>query len=259
MRIHRPFMNTLKIILLFLLFIFKSEGATNPVQLFTDANKAYRAGRYEIAEAKLEELLKGGHKTAAVFFNLGNCYYKQQDFSHAIINYERAKRMNPLDDDVQYNLKLAYNNTVDKIEPIPQLFYQRWWDIFLNIYSPSGWSWLAIIILWISIGIGAWYLYATTIQTRKRTFLSGSLALVLALFLFFVASCSNKRLNHDKAAIVVEPTAYVRSSPDVKSTNLFMLHAGTRIEIVDQQPGWKQVRIANGNTGWMDEKQVEAI
>lgn len=259
MRIRQLIILKLKIVLLFILFSLKGISAANPAQLFNDANKAYRAGRYEIAEAKLEELLKGGHKTAAVFFNLGNCYYKQQDFAHAILNYERAKRMNPLDDDIQYNLKLAYNNTVDKIEPIPQLFYERWWEIFLNIYSPSGWSWLAIIILWISIGIGVWYLYANTIETRKRTFLSGSLALLIALFFFFVASCSNNRLNHDKGALVIEPTAYVRSSPDVKSTNLFMLHAGTRIEIIDQQTGWKKIRIANGNVGWMDEKMLEAI
>jgi tetratricopeptide (TPR) repeat protein len=248
-----------RIIVLLVFVSVNARSATNPAQLFSEANKSYRAGRYEIAEAKLEELLKGGHKTAAVYFNLGNCYYKQQDFAHAILNYERAKRMNPLDDDIQYNLKLAYNNTVDKIEPIPRLFYERWWEIFLNYFSPSGWSWIAIVVLWLAIGFGAWYLYAGTIATRKSTFLTGTSLFFMALFLFFVASCSNKRLNHDKAAIVTEPTAYVRSSPDTKSTNLFMLHAGTRIEIIDQQPGWKQIRIANGNVGWMDDKQLDAI
>ncbi|CAN5540916.1 tetratricopeptide repeat protein [soil metagenome] len=231
----------------------------NAAQQFSEGNKAYRAGRYDDAAKLFEAIISANQLSPSVYYNLGNCYYKTQDFPRAVLNYERARRMAPLDDDIQYNLKLAYSNTIDKIEPVPQLFYERWWEMLLSGQSPSDWAWTGIIILWVSIGLGIGYLFANTISKRKFTFLSGTALLILAVFFIFIASCSNNRLNHHKSAVVMEASSYVKSSPDQKSTNLFMLHAGTKIDVIEELSGWKKIRIANGNVGWIDEKSIQQI
>lgn len=231
----------------------------NPSKKFQEATKFYRSGNYQEASQVFEEIISSGYKNAAVYFNLGNCYYKQQEFAKSILNYERAKKYDPLDEDISYNLKLAYSNTVDKIEPIPLLFYERWWQIFLNLFTPSTWSVIAIVFLWFAAGLTIVYLMANTISGKKLSFLSSSLFLLFAIFVFVIASCSNNNIHNDHGAIVIESSAYIKSSPESNSTNLFMLHSGTRIEVIENIEGWKKIKIANGNSGWIKEDAIEVI
>jgi tetratricopeptide (TPR) repeat protein len=231
----------------------------NPLKKFQEATKFYRAGNYQAAIADFEEIIASGYKNSAVYFNLGNCYYKQQEFAKSILNYERAKKYDPLDEDISYNLKLAYSNTVDKIEPIPLLFYERWWQLFLNLFSPSIWSVIAIVFLWLAGGLAVAYLMANTISGKKISFLSSSLFLLVAIFVFVIASCSNNNIQNNHGAIVIESSVYIKSSPEASSTNLFMLHAGTRIEVIENIEGWKKIKIANGNSGWIKEDAIEVI
>lgn len=227
--------------------------------MFTSANTAYRSGDYKSASVQFEELLKTGNKAHEVYFNLGNSYYKQKEFAKAILNYERAYRMDPSDEDVQHNLRLAYANTIDKIEPVPLLFYERWWENILSSASPGTWAWIAISCLWTGILLAVLYLYSKTINERKRNFLLSGSLIISSLLLFFIAASSYTRLHNEKSAIIMEASAYVKSSPDAKSTNLFMLHEGTRIRIIDELEGWKQIKIANGNVGWIKDGSAEVI
>ncbi len=251
----------IKIVLLFAMicFVFSNSDASAPLQQFENANKAYRSGDYPKATQLYEALISSGQHSSEIYFNNGNGYYKMQNFPSAILNYERAKRIDPLDEDLNYNLKIAYANTVDKIEPIPLLFYERWGNAFLLSFRPSTWSWIAIVFLWISLAFGIWYLFAQTISTKKSSFLTGSCTLILALLIFALASCSHKKNYGQKSAIVMDANTYIKSSPDIKSTNLFMLHGGTKIEVLDEASGWKKIRIANGNSGWVEGKSVAVI
>jgi SH3-like domain-containing protein len=76
---------------------------------------------------------------------------------------------------------------------------------------------------------------------------------------FVIASCSNNNIQNNHGAIVIESSAYIKSSPEASSTNLFMLHAGTRIEVIENIEGWKKIKIANGNSGWIKEDAIEVI
>jgi len=239
--------------------VVKSSQCTTPKAQFDAANKAYRAGNYALANEQYETLIKSGQHNAVIYFNNGNSYYKQQDLPNSILNFERAKRLDPIDDDINYNLKIAYANTLDKIEPIPLLFYERWGNEFLFTFKPATWSWIAIISLWFSIAFGIWYLFAKTVSTKKLSFLMSGGIFILSIMLYSIASFSHKKLYGHTDAIVMESNAYIKSSPDSKSTNLFMLHGGTKIEVTDELSGWKRIRIANGNTGWVEEKSIIVI
>jgi len=242
-------------------FIFSSivAFANNPQLLYEQANKIYRAGDYEKAVELYEKNVKAGNKSAALYFNLGNAYYKQENYAKAILNYERARKMNPQDDDVLFNLKMANMNTVDKIEPVPQLFYEQWWYSFISIFDVDQWAQIALTFLWLALVFAILYLFAGSIAFRKLWFISTTFTLISFFFLLFVCFSNNKQLNSNRAAIIINASAYIKSSPDDKSTNLFMLHAGTRIEILDQLQNWKKIKIANGNIGWISKEDLEII
>lgn len=250
---------TLAVILFISTIVAAGNSSVSPEGRYSNANKLYRSGNYAEAGIQFESLVNEGKRSAELFFNLGNCYYKEGDFAKAVLNYERAKRISPTDEDIIYNLKLANAQITDKIEPIPQLFYERWWEIFLNILSPTYWSAIAISILWIAAAFAILYLFGDTVAKKKSRFIVSGITFVISLFLFIIAGCSNSRLNNSKQAIVMSMGTYVKSSPDEKSTNLFMLHSGTKIDVIEEVSGWKKIEIANGNSGWMKNEDVEKI
>lgn len=227
--------------------------------IFEKANKLYREKKYPEAAELYQQIITSGVKSAAVYYNLGNAAYKQGQLSRAILNYERAKRLNPADENIQFNLKLAYSTTTDKIEPIPLLFYQRWWQQFLHLMSASGWAVSAVIGFWLALGSGVLYLTAGSVTRKRNAFLLMAAFFLVSLGMHYFAYASNHLIHGRDAGIIIETSTYVKSSPDEKSTNLFMLHEGTRIEVTDSIAGWKQIRIANGNVGWMEERALEEI
>ena len=175
------------------------------------------------------------------------------------MNYERAKVLNPSDEDIQFNLRLAYSGTVDKIEPIPLLFYQRWWQTFLHLVNPSVWSWISIGLIWITLVIAVYYLFAPTPNAKRNSFLMAFTLFFVSLIGFYISYSAGAATSSKNGAVVIEATAYIKSSPDEKSTNLFLLHEGTKVDVLEESDGWKQIRIANGNVGWVEESQVEMI
>lgn len=226
---------------------------------FQDANALYRNKRYVDAVASYERLISTGHAPGEVYYNLANAYYKNGRLSKAILHYERAKILLPDDEDVQFNLRLAYAGTVDKIEPVPLLFYQRWWQSFLYLLSPSGWGLLTVVIIWCTLGAGLLYLFAGTINAKRNAFLVACAGLIISLFSSYISYRAEEALRGASGAIVMDPSAYVKSSPDDKSTNLFMLHEGTRVELLEASDGWQRIKIANGNSGWISRSAIEQI
>jgi len=226
---------------------------------FEEGNKLFKDRNFEGAIKKYEEALLAGAPLPEVHFNLGNAYYKTGNYPAAILNFDRAKRLKPDDEDIQFNLRLANLNTVDKIDAVPQLFYERWWYNFINGSTASKWATRSFVLLWIAFILGIVYLFSRMIGIRKITFTCAMLLLACSFFFLYLAHEQDDFVKNNRSAIIMEPSAYIKSSPDDKSVNLFMLHAGTKIEIIDELQGWKKIRIANGNIGWIVNDAVKVI
>ena len=231
----------------------------NPVQLFESANNSYMEQDYMAAIEQYEKLIALDKVSHEVYFNLGNSYYKTGSITQAIINYERAKRLKPSDPDIAYNLQMAYMSTIDKIEPLPKVFYEEWWDHFVNEGVVDQRAKLAVILLWLALILSGVYLFANKPFIRRIMFFSSLIILFTGLFTVYLTILQQEHLNNNKAAIIFSQSAYVKSSPDPKSSNLFMLHSGTRIDVLDELQGWKKIRIANGNEGWVTTESIEII
>lgn len=238
-------------IIIFLLLSSLSIFAQPLQQKFDEANELYTKGQYSSAIDLYEELLKNEYNSSELYFNLANAYYKLNDISYAILYYEKAKKLAPADEDIDYNLRIANLQTVDKIKPVPEFFLNRVWNDLVLLTKPCNWSWAFVIFFWLAFVCFAIFYLSGSSFVKKTFFALGGLSILISILLLFISIESNDLQNSHDNAIVFEPSIYVKASPDDSSTDLFILHEGTKIKILDQVGEWRKIKIADGNTGWL--------
>ncbi|MBS1764411.1 MAG: tetratricopeptide repeat protein [Bacteroidetes bacterium] len=236
-----------------------SAFAQSADDLFKQGNDFYLKQNYNQAIEKYESILNSGTTSFEVYFNLGNAYYKTGNYTKAILNYERAKKLKPDDNDVDLNLALANQNTIDKIEPAPKVFYEEWWENYLTYSSTTTRAIIFLIIFWLSVISFGLYIFFKVYSVKKTFFFLSFLLLGISLFYFYVTYQQNRLNENSNSALIISQSAYIKSSPDDKGTNLFQLHEGTKINITDELQGWKKIKIPNGNEGWIRDKDIEKI
>ncbi len=242
-----------------LLVFFTVSFAADDTSLYDKANTFYQHQDYSNAIQSYEQLLKGGKVAPEVYYNLANSYYKSGNIAKAILNYERTLKLNPNDEDAEFNLHVAQLKVVDKMEPVPQIFYKRWISSIAEAFTPNTWSKLVLILFWITFGISIFYLLSRIPAVRQVAFIFILFFLFLTAFSFFFAHQSYTNNEVNKKAVVMFASAYVKSSPDDKGNDLFIVHEGTKVEVLDDFLSWKKVRIANGSIGWLKTSEIEQI
>ena len=219
---------------------------------FEQANAAYNAGSYDTAVVMYQKIIDADMESVPVYYNMGNAYYKLHNYPMAIYNYEKALKLDPSNDDVQTNLAIANLAIVDKIEPMPQPFYVRWWQSARARLSGDQWAWCSIAFFALLLVALFMFLRSRRIGVRKLGFFGGIVFLVVfAVSVVFAAQLKQTAVNHDQA-IVMAATATVKSTPNESSVDLFVLHEGTKVTILETSNGWNKVRIANGSLGWLE-------
>lgn len=238
------------LIILSLASVF-SLRAQEVEQWFEQANAAYNVGNYDSAVALYEQILATDVESVSLYYNMGNAYYKKSEYPMAIYYYEKALKLDPSNDDVRTNLAIANLAIVDKIEPVPQSFIVKGWNGLKHCFSGDQWAYVssvAFALLLVSVWL---FVRARRTGWRKVGFFVGIIvALALALSVLFAAQLKNASLKQDQA-IVMTPTVTVKSSPNTASVDLFVLHEGTKVSILDEADGWSKIRIANGSVGWL--------
>jgi tetratricopeptide (TPR) repeat protein len=246
-------------ILIITLLNFVSLFAGDTKELFDKANKYYQKGDYKKAADQYNSILKEGYESAEVYYNLGNCYYKLDSIPTAILNYERAKRLNPEDEDIDFNLKLANLRTVDKIEPLPPVFLKNWWADLASLYSSNLWGLATAAAVLAASLFGILFFVAGSVALKKLLFTLATIFIIGAIFLFALGNTRNKIEKQHNTAIIIKPSVYVKSSPNEKSADLFILHEGTKVSKLDELGKWEKIRTASGNEGWITSDFIEVI
>ena len=224
-----------------------------------EADSAYVHEHYQQAIAGYESLLKGG-VSADLYYNLGNAYYRTDNITKAILNYERALLLSPGDADTRFNLQMARSKTIDKITPESEMFFVTWYHSLVNLMSVDAWARTALIALAIAIILALAYLFSGRIWLRKVGFFGALFLLVVFVLSNLFAFQQKQKLTHRTGAIIMTNAATVKSTPSKNGTDLFILHEGTRVTITDgSMSGWKEIRVADGKQGWIDARQLEII
>ena len=224
-----------------------------------EADSAYASGEYQQAIKDYEALLKQG-ASADLYYNLGNAYYRTENITRAVLNYERALLLSPGDRDIRFNLQIAQSKTIDKIVPESEMFFFTWYRTLVNLMSVDGWARTSLVSLALVIILLLVYLFSDRIWLRKIGFFGGIALLVLFVMSNVFAWQQKQNLLFRKGAIVIVPSVTVKSTPANNGTDLFVLHEGTKVMITDSSmKDWKEIRIADGKEGWIESKQLEEI
>jgi len=247
-------------VLIGILLIFDYSFAQENVgEIFDNANKFYIDEKYQEAINEYVEILNTGYENGAIYFNLGNAYYKLGSIGKAILYYEKAKKIIPDDEDINNNLQLANLYIADKITPVPELFYVRYFKSFTKLMSPNNWMkvFLALYIILCLTNCGRIVIKKQKVRNflHKLIFLS---AFLTALFLFIMLY-SFYELNRHDWAIVMSDKVEVSSSPTEDSTELFSIHEGTKVKIKRTNEEWIEISLADGKVGWITKDHIEII
>jgi tetratricopeptide (TPR) repeat protein len=224
-----------------------------------EGDSAYIRNDYVAAIQIYEALLKKGD-SAEILYNLGNSYYKAGDIAKAILNYERALLLQPDNSDIRANLEIARSKTIDKVVPVPDIFFISWIKSLINSLSINVWARVGItcfILLLISIYI---YFFSKYIKWRKISFIFGAVFFVSTILANIFAFYQRETLLERNQAIVLAPSITVRSTPSEDGTSLFILHEGHKVEIKDNtMREWKEIKLEDGKVGWVPISSIEVI
>ena len=248
-----------KAFLLFFLLISNLMLHADGQADFEKANKAYMAGFYENSIVIYEDILARGEAAPELYYNLGNAYFKNDEISKAILNYERALKLKPGNEDFRYNLQIANNKRIDKMDALPELFYIQWWNTLKYELSANQWARLAIISFTFIFIFIALFLLSRRVFAKRMFFYTGLLILLVNIFAGIFAWQTHTERIQKNTAIVFAPALPVKSSPEDSSIDLFVIHEGLKVQIIDKIGDWNEIKIENGSKGWVKAENLERI
>lgn len=225
-----------------------------------DADSAYIRNDFAAAVELYESILKNDGEAADIYYNLGNSYYKMDNIAKAVLNYERALLLNPGDGDIRFNLELARSKTVDKVTPSSEMFFVTWTQSLVNTMNEQEWARTGIIAFILTILTLSLFIFGKRIILKKVGFIAAiCFFLITILANVFASEQKAELISHDNA-IIMAPSVTVKSTPNESGTDLFILHEGRKVMIKDNtMKEWKEIRLEDGNVGWVPTSVIEII
>ena len=248
------------ILILLLPFSAAASGDAYVDSLWNSANQAYMDGRWSDAVTEYELISGMGLESAALYCNTGDAYFKDGNVPMAILYYERALKLDPAYEDARYNLQLLNSTIQDRIDPVPDFILKVWAKDVCYLMNSDSWAVCFLVLLASTLALALLFILGATPAGRRTGFFVGIVTLLLAIAsLSFSLWQKNDYVSADDA-IVMRPVTSVKSSPSSEaSTDLFILHEGTKVTILDVVGNWSNIELADGRQGWMLSRDIETI
>ena len=242
----------------FFLLTVKSLAQTDKADLdfAAQAETYYEAKNYKKAIEAYEKLSSKGYSSWRLYYNLGNAYYKNNQLGKAIYNYERAKKLDPKNEDVINNITLAYSKTVDKIEVKENFFVNAVKTNVLSSFSTTTWAWFTVgLSALLFVFLYLFFAGPTTVIRRASFFVS--IVLVVAFFIvYFLGKSAVNAKVQTSFAVITTPVVKIFPEPSATSVSKFSLHEGTRVKIMEYNADWILIKLESGNEGWLKTNDV---
>ncbi len=223
-----------------------------------EADALARDGKFAEAADAYEAILADGNESADLYYNLGYSYFKQGMLGKAIINFERSKRLNPSDPDINENLSQAYALT-DKLQEVEPMFLSKMWNGFRDSLNSNGWAVVFVILFILTLtGVG-FFLFMDSVRLRKVGFFAAAICAILAVVSISISLNKRAEILDSDDAIIMVSSVTLATSPDKNATEMAVLHEGTFVRIIDTLGDWVEVRLKDGNVGWLLLSSVEKI
>ena len=236
----------------------RPAAAETPEELLSRGNTAYEQGQYEAAAEAYRNVLRYGVKDPIAEYNLGNAEFRLGNLGQAVLHYERARRMSPLDPDIETNLAFARAACFDQVETPPRAALLGIVEGLQDRLGPDRQAWLVLALFWlvaalVALGLvrpgawSAWHGWLLAVLLAAGTLCAISWAMTL------------DRLEGSRSAVVLEPVVEVRAGPGANNATLFTVHQGLTVEIRAERDEWLQVSLPNGLSGWIERQATGEV
>lgn len=245
-------------LLLSLPFSATAMDQADAKQLFAEATQAYEDAEWEKAYL-LYDSVATEYRSFELCYNAGNAAYKAGKLAQSILYYERAKKIDPTNDDLLVNLTIANERVVDRIETLPSLGVEDLISILTATNRLSTWTNASLLLNFLGFLLLIIYLFVNQRAWRKALLGIGLALIVTGLVSYGFAYATWSRVQANTTAVILDPKVDVKTSPSRSETNAFILHEGTLVKIQGENAEWYEIRLANGAVGWISKEALVLI
>lgn len=222
-------------------------------------NTLYINADYQGALAVYDSIAAAGYTSAKLYYNMGNAYFKSGMNGKAIVYYNKALALSPSDADTRFNLEVANSYVKDDIAEMPVFFLTKWVRTLRQALGSNAWAVMSLVALTASLAGALLYLLPERRTLRKTGFFCGVVMFILFAMSVTFSITEKRELTDSSHAIVTSGAISVKSSPDKSSTDIFILHEGTKVKITGSFGEWSEITIPNGSKGWLPNSSIETI
>jgi tetratricopeptide (TPR) repeat protein len=247
------------ILLFFLFFIGTAVSQETNKDKFYQGVTYFTAGSYKEALQAWTEIYNTGYRSASLDYNIGNAYFKLNNIPSAILFYERAYLLKPVDENINYNLQIARTLIIDRFQEIPEVFFVRWYNIVSLILPTNSWAKISITTFILFLLSLSWYIYSSKYRHKIIGFWLGILFFIISITSLAFTIRNKSLVYNSHKAIISSQQVSGKSSPDKSGNDLFILHEGTKVTVEDEVGEWTEIRLSDGNKGWIPANSIMII
>lgn len=240
-------------------FSFIGMGLIAQNQDLQIANEKYRQQDYQAASKSYEQLLTQGYQSKALYYNLGNCYYRLGNMGKSVLNYERALLLAPKDKEIQENLAFVKGQLKDEIIALDVFPLIAFWQNMRNSLSLGTWTFLAILFFWLGAGGLVVWILAPQRKHRVKGFSLGLTALGIFILPLLMAMGRKQQLRNPQKAVVLQGGTELHSTPSEGSETLYVLFEGATVNTLENAGEWEKISLANGYQGWIPKETISYL
>lgn len=226
---------------------------------FETGNQFYQQEEYNKAIAAYNNVLEQGLASSELYFNLGNSYYKSNQMANAIYYFEKSLQLDPANKDAAVNLAYANRSIIDSIKEVPKSAFEKFNDSVLSILSYDNWSKVAVTLSLIS-GVLWLIFFFSTQPVVKKLYFTVSLFLTVVCFISLGITVQQyQRVGNTVYAIIFSEEISIKNEPKDGASEVFVLHEGTKVKVLDEVGEWQKIKISDGQIGWIDKKYIKKL
>jgi len=226
---------------------------------FNKGVEYYTASNYQGALDEWLDIYNTGYRSAELYYNIGNAYFKLNNVPGAILFFERARLLKPGNSNINYNLQIARTLVVDKFEEIPELFFVKWYDFLALMLQTNTWAVISIVTFMLFLILLSVYIYSPRYRTKVLGFWTAMLFLLISVSSLAFTVRNRNLVYNSNEAVIFSPSINGKSSPDNSGTDLFVLHEGSKVTIEDNVGEWYEIMLSDGNRGWVPSNSLTII
>ncbi|MCF8381633.1 MAG: tetratricopeptide repeat protein [Bacteroidales bacterium] len=227
--------------------------------LFEKANKLYQQAEYESAIQLYSQIDSLGYKSADVYFNMANAFFRSNKLGKARLYYERALLISPSDEDIKANMEFLESMLSDRFDVVPEFFLKTWLRKIILGFHPDNWMIVSLIFFTIFLAGGMVYIFLRSAATRRIGFFVALISFLFSVSSYGLSYISYKKVSDPSTAVIMEASQVVKSAPRQSGKELFILHIGSKVYIENSIDTWKEIRISDGRKGWVPSESIEEI